>query len=106
MLGQSLVEPEDEEPVELLDGMELVDPEELEVDPVPVGELVPDVPAVSDVLLVPVEFVVEVLVAALATSAPPVMRPVVSAPKATASRKRSFMVVCPFWLWALASFPS
>jgi len=100
MLGQFLVEPEDVEP---LDGVELVEPEELEVDPVPVEELVPDVP---DVPLDPVELVVDVIVAALATSAPPVTRPAVSAPKATALRKRSFMVVCPFWLWSLACFPT
>jgi hypothetical protein len=77
MLGQFLVEPDDVEPDELLEGVELV-------------------PLVPLVLLVPVELVLDVLVAALATSAPPVTRPTVSAPNATALRRRSFMVVCPF----------
>jgi hypothetical protein len=99
MLGQSLVEPEDEERVELLDGVVLVDPEELELVPLEPVELVP-------VELVPVEFELDVVVAALATSAPPVTRPAVSALKATAFRKRSFMVVCPFWLWTFVCFPT
>jgi hypothetical protein len=69
MFGQFLVEPEEDERVE---------PEELEVDPVPDDEFVPLV------LLVPVDPVLAVLVAALAASAPPVTRPAVSAPKVTA----------------------
>jgi hypothetical protein len=75
MFGQFLLEPEEVEPDELLDGLELLDdvPEELEVEAEP-----------------------EPVVAALATSAPPVTRPAVSAPKATALRRCSFMVACPF----------
>jgi hypothetical protein len=99
MLGQFLVEPEDEEPVEPFDGVELADPDELELVPLEPVELEP-------VELVPVELELDVGVAALATSAPPVTRPAVSALKATALRKRSFMAVSPFWLWSLACFLS
>jgi hypothetical protein len=91
-----LLEPEAEEPVELLDGVELVELEpELELEPdelfVPLPEVVPDVP---DPEFVP-DVVEPALVAALATSAPPVTSPLVNAPTASTLRKRSFMV-CPF----------
>jgi hypothetical protein len=93
MLGQFLVEPDDEEPVELVGGVGLVDPDELLV-----GALPDAAPVVPEPELELVPAVVElVLVAALATSAPPVTRPLVKAPTASALRKRSFMV-CPFWL--------
>jgi hypothetical protein len=88
MLGQSLVEPEEDEPVAVLEGVGLVElvepvelaPEEFEVSPVPDDE--PVLP-----LVLAVEPVVDVLVAALATSAPPVTSPAVSAPTATALRR-------------------
>jgi hypothetical protein len=83
MLGQSFVEPDDDEPVELLEGVELVEPEEFEVAPVPDDELVP----LLSLVLVAVEPVLNVLVAALATSAPPVTSPAVRAPTATALRR-------------------
>ncbi len=69
MLGQSLVEPDEDDPVELLEGVELVELEEFEPE-----EFV-------------LEPVLEVLVAALATSAPPVMSPAVRAPAAIALRR-------------------
>jgi hypothetical protein len=91
MLGQFLVDPEEDDPVELLDGVVLVDPE-------PLAELVADVPLVpvvpALVLVVPA-LVLGVVVAALATSAPPAMRPLVSAPTATMSRTWSFMDAAP-----------
>jgi hypothetical protein len=88
MLGQSLLDRDDDEPLALLEGVELVDPEEFEpeefeVAPVPDTGLVPLVP----LLLVAVEPVLDVLVAALATSAPPVTSPAVRAPTATARRR-------------------
>ena len=90
MLGQLCVEPELElEPDELdePDDPELALPE-LD-DGVVVDELV--------LALEPVEPVLdELVVAALATSAPPVTRPVVSAPIANTFRKRIFMGSCPF----------
>jgi hypothetical protein len=93
MLGQLCVEPEPEllepEPDELdePDDPELALPE-LD-DGVVVDELV--------LALEPVEPVLdELVVAALATSAPPVTRPVVSAPIANTFRKRIFMGSCPF----------
>jgi hypothetical protein len=93
MLGQLCVEPEPEllepEPDELdePDDPELVLPE-LD-DGVVVDELV--------LALEPVEPVLdELVVAALATSAPPVTRPVVSAPIANTFRKRIFIGCCPF----------
>jgi hypothetical protein len=88
-LGQFLLEPDDEEPFELVGGVGLVDPDELLVG-VPPGAA-PVVPELELVLAV----VEPVLVAALATNAPPVTRPLVKAPTASALRKRSFMV-CPF----------
>jgi hypothetical protein len=77
MLGHFLLEPEAEEPVELLD--------------VPLPEATPVVPDAELVL----DVVEPALVAALATSAPPATSPLVNAPTASALRKRSFMV-CPF----------
>jgi len=85
MLGQFLVVPEEEDPVELLDGVVLVDPDE------PLAELVDDAPPV----LVVSVLVLGVVVAALATSAPPAMRPLVRAPTATTLRTRSFMGAAP-----------
>ena len=70
MFGQSLVEPDDDEPVELLEGVDVDEPEEVE----------PEELEVAPVL-------VDVLVAALATNAPPVTSPAVRAPKATALRR-------------------
>jgi hypothetical protein len=94
MLGQLWVEPE----LELLEP----EPDELEdpelVLPVPVLELLElDDGVVVEVLVPALEPVVPVLdelvVAASATSAPPVTRPVVSAPIANTFRSRIFMVV-------------
>jgi hypothetical protein len=89
MLGQFLAEPEAEDPVELVEPELELEPDELLVVPPPEAvPLVPDPEVVLDV-------VEPALVAALATSAPPVTSPVVNAPTASALRKRSFMV-CPF----------
>ena len=97
-------EPELDEPE--LDEPELVDPEPVDPD-VPelldVGDVVElelelDVPFELVVPLFPVpEFgVVELVVAALATSAPPPTRPAVSAPMASTLRGRNFIsFVCP-----------
>jgi hypothetical protein len=90
MLGQFFVEPEPEllepEPDELLDPeLVLLDPV-LELDGVVVVEVL--VPVLEPV--VPV--LDELVVAASATSAPPVTRPVVSAPIANTFRSRIFMV--------------
>ena len=99
MLGQLCVEPELEllepEPDEL---DELDDPEFVLLDPV--FELLElDDGVVEELVLVP-EPVVPVLdvlvVAASATSAPPVTRPVVNAPIANTFRNRIFIVCCPF----------
>jgi hypothetical protein len=68
MLGQFSDEPDDELPFELVGGVLLVDPL---------------------VLAVVVE---AALVAASATSTPPVIRPLVKAPMASTGRKWSFMV--------------
>jgi hypothetical protein len=81
MSGQFLLEPEPEpEDAEF-------DPEALEV--LGVLEVVP----LPDDEVVPLELVLDVLVAALAASAPPVRRPAVSAVIAAALRKWSFMMV-------------
>jgi hypothetical protein len=96
MLGQLRVEPELEleepEPFEL---DELEEPELVLLDPVfELLELDDDGVVVEELVLEldPVVPVLDVLVvAALATSAPPVTRPVVSAPTANACRNRSFM---------------
>jgi hypothetical protein len=99
MLGQLCVEPE----LELLEPEpeepdELDDPEFVLLDPV-FELLEPDDGVVEELALVPepVVPVLEVLVvAASATSAPPVTRPVVNAPIANAFRNRILMVCCPF----------
>jgi hypothetical protein len=81
MLGQFFVEPE----LELLvpEPEELDDPELALLDPeLELLELEPVVPVLD-----------EPVVAASATSAPPVTRPVVSAPIANTFRSRIFMVV-------------
>ena len=83
MFGQFFVDPEDADPVELLDGVEVVDPDEL-------FEVLPPVAAV---VLEVLEVALDVLVAALATRAPPATRPLVSAPAASTLRRRSFMNV-------------
>jgi hypothetical protein len=79
MLGHSLLVPEDEA--------------ELPVDGVLPDEDVPLLLLVAAVAVVPVEFelVLEVLVAALAASAPPAMSPVDNAPVASTVRRRSFI---------------
>jgi hypothetical protein len=82
MFGQFFVDPEDADPVELLDGVEVVDPD----------ELFGVVPPVAAVVL---ELLEVALVAALATRAPPATRPLVSAPAASTLRRRSFMNGCP-----------
>jgi hypothetical protein len=91
MLGQFLLDVVEDDPVEVLEGAVLVEPVEL-------LEAVPDVPAEPVLVL-------DVLVAASATIAPPAMRPLVSAPTATTLRKRSFMTVAPFgWCDELLPF--
>jgi hypothetical protein len=87
MLGQFLDEPDDELPFELVGGVLLVDPDELLVGVLP--EAGPVVPEPELVLAVVVE---AALVAASATSTPPVIRPLVKAPMASTGRKWSFMV--------------
>ena len=89
MFGQFLVE--EDVPLELLGVVVLVDPEEFVEELLPVDELVPDPLAAVEL----VELVLGVLVAALATTAPPASRPLVRAPIASALRSRSFMVVGP-----------
>jgi hypothetical protein len=91
MFGQFLLEPEDDDPVELLDGVEVdgVELDGVEVDPVELvdpDELVPEL----------LEFVVAVLVAASAANAPPTTSPLVNAPMASALRTRSFMMMSCF----------
>jgi|HubBroStandDraft_2_1064218.scaffolds.fasta_scaffold49060_2 hypothetical protein len=93
MFGQLCVEPEPE--LELPEPDEPDEPDDPELvlpeldDGVVVDELV--------LALEPVEPVLdELVVAALATSAPPVTRPVVSAPIANTFRKRIFIGFCPF----------
>ena len=85
MSGQFLVVPEEDDPVELVDGVVLVDPDESP------EELEADVPLVLEVPVL----VLGVVVAALATTAPPAMRPLASAPTATTLRTRSFIDVAP-----------
>jgi hypothetical protein len=97
MLGQLWVEPE----LELFG----LDPDELEPDELDEPELVlldpelelvelDDGVVVDELVLAldPVVPVFELVVAALATSAPPVTRPVVRVPIATTCRNRTFMV--------------
>ena len=88
MFGHFLLE---DEPFALVGGDVLVDPAEFVEEPLPVDELVPD--PLEPVALV--ELVLEVVVAAFATSAPPATRPLVRAPIAIALRSRSFMVGVP-----------
>lgn len=88
-----LLEPEPDE----LD--ELDDPEFVLLDPVFELLELDDGVVVEELALVlePVVPVLDVLVvAASATSAPPVTRPVVNAPIANTFRSRIFMVCCPF----------
>jgi hypothetical protein len=88
ILGQFLFDVLEEEPVELLEGVVFV-PVEFVDPPEPVAE-VPLVPAEPVLVL-------DVVVAASAISAPPVIRPLVSAPTATTLRsRRIFMVIAPF----------
>ena len=89
MFGQFLVD--EDAPLELLGAVVLVDPEEFVEELLPVDELVPDPLAAVEL----VELVLGVLVAALATTAPPATRPLVRAPIASALRSRSLMVVGP-----------
>jgi hypothetical protein len=99
MLGQFFVEPDEDEPVEPLEGADPLDPEDplADVPPDEVPEDVPPVDVLPDELVDDVlpELVLEELVAALATSAPPATRPLVRAPTASALRSRSFMVLLP-----------
>jgi hypothetical protein len=103
MLGQSRVEPEPEgDPLDPELEPELDEPLLVLPDPVfPVLEpddgVVVEEPELGELELEPVP-VLPVLegVAALATSAPPATRPVVSAPKANALRRRMCMRCCPF----------
>lgn len=88
MLGQFLVEPDDDEPGALLDGVVPDEAEDPSVDVVP-DDVVPD--EVPELVL----DVLPLLVAALATSAPPATRPLVRAPTASALRSRSFMMFVP-----------
>jgi hypothetical protein len=90
MLGQLCVELELEPELPELEPDELDEPDDPELDDgVVVDELV--------LALEPVEPVLDgLVVAALATSAPPVTRPVVSAPIANTFRKRIFIGCCPF----------
>jgi len=78
MSVQCLVDPD--EAVELLAGVGLVDP---------------DAPVEPVLVLVPVPVLVLVVVAASATSAPPAIRPLVSAPMAITFRRRNLMVAAP-----------
>jgi hypothetical protein len=80
-----------------------LEPELPELEPDELDE--PDDPELDDGVVVdelvlalePVEPVLDgLVVAALATSAPPVTRPVVSAPIANTFRKRIFIGCCPF----------
>lgn len=80
ILGQFFGVPDAADPVELPGGVDVDEPDEVLDVPLPD-------PAVLAVLLL----VLGVLVAALATSAPPAMRPVVSAPAASTLRRESFM---------------
>lgn len=92
---EELDEPDDpEEPEEPDEPDELDDPEPEVLEPLEDGVVVVDelVPALE-----PVVPVLDVLVvAASATSAPPVTRPVVSAPIANTFRRRIFIGCCPF----------
>ena len=87
MLGQFFVEPDAVGPG-ALDGV-VPDDEDPLVDVLP--ELVPEDELAPEEVL----GVLEVLVAALATSAPPATRPLVKAPTASALRSRSFMMLFP-----------
>jgi len=94
MSGQLCVEPEPDPVLELEPEDVLGEPELVLLDPFPVlvlvdgvvVELVPELPVVVEV------------VAALATSAPPVTSPVVSAPTASTLRRRICMGGLPFRL--------
>jgi hypothetical protein len=86
MLGHFCVEPEPE----LLE----LEPDEPELEPFELdGVVVEELVFVLEPLVPVLDALV---VAALATSAPPVTRPVVSAPIATTFRKRIFIGWCPF----------
>jgi hypothetical protein len=89
MLGQFLVEPDDDDPVAPLDGVDPVEAEDPFVDVLP--ELVLPELVLPELVVV----VLPLLVAALATRAPPATRPVVNAPTASALRSRSFMMSFP-----------
>jgi hypothetical protein len=88
MLGQFWVEPELELEPELVLGDEVLEEPELELFEDEDGVVVVDVE--------PVPELPEDVVAALATNAPPVSSPVVSAPMASTLRRRIFMDVLPF----------
>jgi hypothetical protein len=92
MLGQFCVEPELDPEPEL--EPELVLPDDVPEDPE--LELFEDEDGVVVVDVEPVPELPEDVVAALATNAPPVSSPVVSAPMASTLRRRIFMDVLPF----------
>jgi hypothetical protein len=90
MLGQLRVEPEPD----ALEPDELDDPELVPLEPVFELLELDDGVVVEELVLAP-EPVLEV-VAALATSAPPVTSPAVNAPVASTVRNRIFIGCCPF----------
>jgi hypothetical protein len=90
MFGQFLVEPEPEPDPELEPELLLFEPDEGVVVEEPDDELVPEFPEV-------------VVVAALATSAPPATSPEVSAPTARTLRKRMCMAGMPFCVFPAPS---
>jgi hypothetical protein len=90
MLGQFWVEPE----LELEPEPEPVLPDDVPEEPE--LELFEDEDGVVVVEVEPVPELPEDVVAALATNAPPVSSPVVSAPMASTLRRRIFMDVLPF----------
>jgi hypothetical protein len=94
MSGQFLVEPDPE--LELEPDDELEEPVPVLPDPELPEFVLTDGAVVAELELVPEFPVVEDVVAALATSAPPARSPDVSAPVANMVRRRIFMDVCPF----------
>jgi GNAT superfamily N-acetyltransferase len=94
MSGQFLLDIPEDDPVEPVAGVVLVEPVE-PVEPVELLEPVAELPLVDP------ELVLGVVVAALATSAPPVIKPLVRAPTATTLRRRRiFMVIAPLSVYA------
>lgn len=94
MSGQFLVEPDPE--LELEPDDELEEPVPVLPDPELPEFVLTDGAVVAELELVPEFPVVEDVVAALATSAPPARSPDVSAPVANMVRRRIFMGCVPF----------